>query len=122
MFVGTIAEACVRALDDHATKGKVYELGGPRVYTYKALVRLVLGRLDRRRILVPVPFIVWDTLAALMAFMPNPPLTRDQVTLMKRDNVVEGKELTLSELGIGPVSVEEVLPAYITLSHRNPAS
>jgi NADH dehydrogenase len=48
-----------------------------------------------------------------MAFLPNPPLTRDQVKLMKRDNVVEGKELTLQDLGIGPVPVEEILPTYI---------
>ena len=46
-------------------------------------------------------------------FLPNPPLTRDQVKLMKRGNVVEGKELTLQDLGIGPVPVEEILPTYI---------
>jgi hypothetical protein len=57
-----------------------------------------------------------------MAFLPNPPLTRDQVKLMKRDNVVKGKELTLQDLGISPVSVEEILPTYINANHRAPAS
>ncbi len=122
VFVGNVAEACVRVLADPSTERNVYELGGPRVYTYKALVRLVLKQVDRRRVLVPVPFVVWDTLAALMAFLPNPPLTRDQVKLMKRDNVVEGKALTLNELGIGPVSVEEIMPTYINRSYGNPAS
>ncbi len=69
---------------------------------------------------MPVPFFVWDTLAALMAFLPNPPLTRDQVKLMKRDNVIEGKALTLEDLGIGPDSVEEILPTYINPDHDNP--
>jgi NADH dehydrogenase len=122
VFVGNVADACVRVLVDPSTKGEVYELGGPRVYTYKALVQLMLEQVDRRRALVPVPFFVWDTLAALMAVLPNPPLTRDQVKLMKRDNVIEGKALTLEDLGVAPISVEEILPTYINPNHRNPAS
>ena len=120
VFVGNVAEACVRVLAKPSTEGKVYELGGPRVYTYKALVQLVLKQVGRRRVLIPVPFFVWDTLAALMAFLPNPPLTRDQVKLMKRDNVIEGKALTLEDLGIGPDSVEEILLTYINPDHGNP--
>ncbi len=122
VFVENVAEACVRVLANPSTEGKVYELGGPRVYTYKALLQLVLKQVDRRRILVPFPFFLWDTVAAFMAFFPNPPLTRDQVKLMKRDNVIEGNELTLEELGISPVSVEEILSTYINPNHRNSAS
>ena len=122
VFVGDVAGACVRVLADPSTQGKVYDLGGPRVYTYKALLQLVLKQVDRRRVLVPVPFFLWDMLAACMAYFPNPPLTRDQVKLMKWDNVIEGNELTLEDLGIGPVSVEEILSTYISPDHRGPAS
>ena len=113
VHVGDVAEACVNVLADPSTEGKLYELGGPRVYTYEALLRLVLKQAGRRRVLVPVPFFIWDILAALMAFFPNPPLTRDQVKLMKGDNVVDGNALTLQDLGIVPASVEEILPTYI---------
>ena len=116
VHVGDVAEACVRVLADPSTHGKLYELGGPRVYTYKTLLKLVLKQADKRRVLVPVPFFIWDILAALMAFLPNPPLTRDQVKLMKGDNVVVGKALTLEDLGIVPASVEEILPTYISAS------
>ena len=119
VHVGDVADACVRLLADPSTEGKVYEFGGPRVYTYKALVKLVLEQADKRRVLVPVPFFMWETLAALMAFLPNPPLTRDQVKLMKEDNVVVGKALTLEDLGIAPASVEEILPTYINASLRS---
>ena len=122
VFVGNVAEACARVLADPSTEGEVYEFGGPRVYTYKALVQLVLEQADRRRVLVPVPFFMWDTLAALMTVLRNPPLTRDQVKLMKRDNVVEGKALTLEDLGIAPVSVEEILPTYVNANLRNSVS
>ena len=54
VFVENVAEACVRVLANPSTEGKVYELGGPRVYTYKALVQLVLEQVGRGRILVPV--------------------------------------------------------------------
>ena len=73
----------------------------------------MLKQAGKRRVLVPVPFFIWDILAALMAFLPNPPLTRDQVRLMKGDNVVDGNALILQDLGIVPASVEEIMPTYI---------
>jgi NADH dehydrogenase len=118
VHVGDVAEACVRVLADPSTQGKLYELGGPRVYTYKALLQLMLKQAGKRRLLVPVPFFIWDILAALMAVLPNPPLTRDQVKLMKGDNLVDGKALTLEDLGIVPASVEDILPTYINASLR----
>ncbi len=114
VFVGDVAQACVAALSDPSAVGKIFELGGPGIYSYKAVLQLVLQHVGRKRILVPVPFLVWETLAALMAVLPNPPLTRDQVILMKRDNVVGKASSTLADLGIEPVSVEEVLPTYPT--------
>ena len=76
----------------------------------------MLNEAGKRRVLVPVPFFIWDILAALLAFLPNPPLTRDQVKLMKGDNVVDGDALTLEALGIVPASVEEILLTYINAS------
>ena len=113
VFVGDVAEACAKVLADPSTQGRVYELGGPRVYAYEELVRLVIEGIDRRRALVPVPFLVWDVLAAVAALLPNPPLTRDQVKLMRRDNVVGSEALTLADLGIRPVVLKEALPDYI---------
>ena len=113
VFVGNVAEACVRVLADPSTRCRVYELGGPRVYPYRELVRLVLEQMARRTVMIPVPFLVWDILAAVMALLPDPPLTRDQVKLMKRDNVVGGQALTLGDLGIRSIPLEEVLPDCI---------
>ena len=109
VFVGDVAEACARVLADPSTRGRVYELGGPRVYAYGELVRLVIERIERRTALIPVPFLVWDVLAAGLALCPNPPLTRDQVKLMKRDNVVGEGLPGLRDLGIRPVALEAVL-------------
>ena len=88
VYVGDVAEAVAKALAMPATKGEVYELGGPQVYTFKALVQLVLAQIDRKRLLLPVPYFVWELLAALLAPLPHRPISRDQVILMKQDNVV----------------------------------
>ncbi len=113
VFVGDVAAACVRAIDDQATAGQVFELGGPRIYSYKALLQLVLNRIGRKRLLLPVPFLVWEALATLLSILPNPPLTRDQVILMKADNILTGSARTLLDLGVRPTAVEEIISSYI---------
>jgi NADH dehydrogenase len=112
VYVGDVAEAAAAALATPVTEGKTYQLGGPRVYSYKALLRLVLAETGRKRLLIPVPYFVWDILALLMSPLPRAPVSRDQVTLMKRDNVVAADALSLADLGIAPTPVEEILPGY----------
>jgi NADH dehydrogenase len=112
VYVGDVAEAAAKALATPVSQGKTYELGGPRAYPYKELLRLVLAATGRKRLLIPVPYLVWDILALLMSRLPRAPVSRDQVTLMKRDNVVAADALTLADLGIAPTSVEAILPCY----------
>ena len=113
VYVGDVAEAVAKVLTMPSAKGQVYELGGPRIYTYKALVQLVLTQIDRQRPLLPVPFFVWELLASLMAPLPKHPISRDQVILMKQDNVVDPQAATFADLGIAPTSIEEILPTYL---------
>ena len=93
--------------------GRIFELGGPQVYTYRSLIEFVLTRKGRRRLLMPLPFLVWDVLARLGSVLPAPPLTRAQVALMKRDNVVDPTCLTFKDLGFLPRSIEEIVPTYL---------
>src|SRR5262245_14632282 len=76
VYVGDVAEAVAKVLIAPSAKGQVYELGGPRIYTYKALMQLVLTQIDRQRLLMPVPFLVWELLAGLMAPLPRRPISR----------------------------------------------
>ena len=109
VFVEDVAEACVSTLADTSTAGRVYEIGGPDIFAYRELIQLLLERTGWRRMVVPVPFGVWDVIARVTAWLPNPPLTRDQVRLLKNDNIVAERALTLAHLGIRPVPVQEVL-------------
>ncbi|MGI9462383.1 MAG: complex I NDUFA9 subunit family protein, partial [Aestuariivirgaceae bacterium] len=76
VHVGDVAEASVNALTAPSAAGETYELGGPQTYSYRALIDLVLAASQRRRPLLPVPFPIWDLLAALSSLLPRPPLTR----------------------------------------------
>ena len=118
VYVGDVAEAVAKVLIAPSAKGQVYELGGPRIYTYKALVQLVLTQIDRKRLLLPVPYFAWELLATLMAPLPRRPVSRDQVILMKQDNVVGPQAATFADLGIAPTSIEEISPTYLD---RHPA-
>ena len=76
-------------------------------------MELLLRHLQQKRLLVPVPYFVWRVQAALLGVLPNPPLTYDQVVLMKRDNVVSAGASTFADLGINPTAVETQLPLYV---------
>jgi uncharacterized protein YbjT (DUF2867 family) len=116
VYVGDVAEAVVQALAIDAAQGRTYELGGPQAYTYKALLQMLLRQLGRKRLLMPVPYVAWELLAALMAPLPKRPISRDQVVLMRQDNVVSPKAASFAELGITPRPVEEILPSYCVRS------
>lgn len=113
VYVGDVAEAILSTLDDPATAGRLYELGGPRVYSFKQLMERVLAETRRRRCLVPLPYCIADLQGAILGLLPVPPLTRDQAKLLRADSVVSGKALDLKALGIAPTAVEAVLPTYM---------
>ena len=113
VYVGDVADAVIRALDDPAAAGRTYELGGPKVYTLRAIMELVLVEMRRHRYFIDLPFGLAAFQARLMSLLPNPPLTPDQVEMLRRDNVVSSGALTLATLGIEAVAVEAIIPSYL---------
>jgi NADH dehydrogenase len=113
VYVGDVAQAVAKCVADPACAGKTNELGGPRVYTFKELLQLLLREIRRRRLLVPCPFALAEVQARVLELLPVPPLTRDQLRMLRRDNVVSEGALTLADLGIAPTSAEVILPTYL---------
>jgi NADH dehydrogenase len=118
VFVGDMAAGLLELLRRSDTAGKTYEFGGPQVYNFKALLELLLAALNRQRILLPIPFSVAEMQAGLLELLPNPPLTRDQVRLLKTDKVVSGVEPTLGDLGVQPRHLEQFLMSFRTSTAR----
>jgi uncharacterized protein YbjT (DUF2867 family) len=117
VFAGDVAEAIARAADGAVKGGLTYELGGPDVRTFRQLMEFILATIERRRLLVPLPFALAEFQAWFLQFMPKPLVTPDQIRLLGRDNVVsdearrEGR--TLQDLGIEPHSIAAIVPSYL---------
>jgi NADH dehydrogenase len=117
VFAGDVGEAIAKAVDGDLKPGAIYELGGPDVRTFKQLMEFVLATAQRRRLLVPVPFALLKLQAMVLQFAPKPPITPDQVELLKRDNVVSDEAKrdgrTLEGLGMIPESIDAIVPTYL---------
>jgi uncharacterized protein YbjT (DUF2867 family) len=113
VFVQDVAGAAIAALENGDAAGKTYELGGPSVYTFRQLMELMMAHTQRSRPLVHVPFWLASLEAGFLELLPKPLLTRDQVELLKSDNVVSEGALGLSNLGIEATPCETVLPTYL---------
>lgn len=117
VFVGDVAEAIALAVDGKTRAGAIYELGGPEIRTFKQLMEYVLATIGRKRLLVPLPFGIAKLQASILQFLPKPPLTPDQVELLKVDNIVseaakrDGR--TLEGLGLTPTAIDAVAPNYL---------
>jgi uncharacterized protein YbjT (DUF2867 family) len=122
VWVGDVADAIVAALEREDARGETFELGGPKVYSFAELMRYMLKVVGRRRLLLPLSFEVATLQARVMELLPVPPLTRDQVELLKTDNVVGAHARTLADLGITPTPIELVVPDYLVRYRARPAA
>tara|TARA_R110002020_G_scaffold22054_7_gene74614 strand:- start:956 stop:1954 length:999 start_codon:yes stop_codon:yes gene_type:complete len=117
-YVGDVAEAFVLAAEGKLKTGRVYELGGPQVETYRQLIERVQRETLRNRALLPLSFGVARMLAGVMSVLPFPPLlTADQVELLSVDNVVSEAAIkdkrSFAGIGIAPTSMDTILPTYL---------
>ena len=122
VFVGDVADAVVAALGRPEARGHIYELGGPSTYSFRQLMAYITTEIDRPRPLAPLPFFLAHPLGLLLNWgfklipFADPPITGDQVTLLKRDNVVglDTNTGTIQDLGVTQLeSVEAIVPGYL---------
>ncbi|HAQ35889.1 MAG: complex I NDUFA9 subunit family protein [Maricaulis sp.] len=118
VWASDVGEAVANALELPASAARTFELGGPRVYTFRQLMEFICKTTHRKRALLPLPFpvasligLVSETLA-ILPFVPAI-LTRDQVVQLKSDNVVAPRARGIEDLGVTPQTVEAVVPAYL---------
>ncbi|HEX6141481.1 MAG TPA: complex I NDUFA9 subunit family protein [Geminicoccaceae bacterium] len=120
VYVGDVADAVLAGLTSPDAVGQTYELGGPRIYTFEELMRWLLRTIDRKRFLVPISFDLARLQGRILEHLPEPPLTRDQVELLKHDNVVGEGARTLADLGIRPTPMELIAPDYLVRYRASP--
>ena len=111
-YVEDVAEAIVRILRAPAAR-QLYELAGPRVYTYKELLRTIAEGAGTRPFLVRFPFSLWHAIGFVAETLPTPPITRNQVDLMGKDNIPEPDSPGFEALQISPQAIENILPQML---------
>src|SRR5262249_51582353 len=107
-YVEDVAEVIVRVMQRAETPATIFELGGPRVYSYEELLRAVVRQAGLAPRLIPIPLAVWHALAWASEMFPSPLLTRNQVELMQIDTVSSPEMPGFGGLGISPHSVETI--------------
>jgi NADH dehydrogenase len=118
VWADDVAAAVASLIERDDLYGATFELGGGETHTYRELVLIAMSCLRRKRILLPVPFVLWHGLVAALRVLPNPPLTRDQLVLMQADNVVGRDARTFSELGITPRTFTQLADACLQPGRR----
>ncbi|MCE8508830.1 complex I NDUFA9 subunit family protein [Ruegeria pomeroyi] len=120
VYVDDVARAAVKGVLGQAPGG-VYELGGPDVETFRALMQRMLGVIHRKRIILGLPFFAARIMAGILdvakfvsfQLFPNGILTRDQLKNLRRDNVVSADAKGFADLGIMPEPMDTILPTYL---------
>ncbi|WP_315925778.1 complex I NDUFA9 subunit family protein [Mesorhizobium sp. SP-1A] len=117
VYVGDVAEAIASSVDGTIERGRIYELGGPEVLTFKECMEELLAVIDRKRLLLPVPWWLASLQASILGLLPNPLLTRDQLAQLRQHNIVsetaEREGRTFAGLGIQPQLLSVILPSYL---------
>ncbi|HVZ09874.1 complex I NDUFA9 subunit family protein [Rhodopila sp.] len=113
VYVADVADAVMAALADPATEGKIYELGGPEVLSFREILQRVLKQTNRDRRMVAIPRGLAHLQAAIMQCLPGKPLTTDQLEMLSHDNVVAPGAPGLKDLGIVPTPIDLVTPGYL---------
>jgi uncharacterized protein YbjT (DUF2867 family) len=113
VYVGDVADAVLAALQSGDAVGKTYELGGPKVFLFVDLLAYILKITGRDLTLVNMPLPLVRLQACVLEMLPGKLLTRDQLKMLARDNVVASDVLGLSDLGVSPTPVEQIVPEYL---------
>jgi NADH dehydrogenase len=113
VYVGDVADAAMAAIENPEAQGRIYELAGPKAYSFRELMEILLAQIGRRRLLLPIPMSVARFQASILQLLPQPPLTIDQLRQLERDNVPSGQFVGLKDLGIEPEGLEAILPSYL---------
>lgn len=119
VHVGDVADAIAAALDRDDTIGATYELGGPEILSFRALLTRMLAAIDAERMILDLPPGLARLIAGLTAFLPEPPITADQILLLQRDNIVTPGSRGFAELGITPTALDAILPGQLARFRRH---
>ena len=122
VYVDDIAKAIETLLLQNTGRGQIYELGGAQVYSFRQILEYILAVTGKARRFIPIPFGLASIIGRIGEYLPTPPLTRDQIKLLKYDNTVNPTLKSFKHLGITPTAVELIVPEYLSIFSKKSAA
>ncbi len=123
IYVHDVCRAVCKSIESKEAQNTIYEIGGPFIYSFKELMDFVCHSTRRKRLYIHLPSAIMHVPAFFSEYMPHPFITRDQLTLLKYDNIVSNTAIdegrTLKDLHIAPTSIDMVVPEYLRHYRRN---
>ena len=114
VYVGDVADAFIKVIINKYNNRIIYQLGGPRIYSFLEVIIEILVFIKKQyTLLIPIPFWLAKFQAFFMELLENPLLTIDQIRMLQTDSIVSEKSVTFSSLNILPQSIQEILPSYL---------
>jgi uncharacterized protein YbjT (DUF2867 family) len=109
-----VATAIIKVIEIKKNEGKIYEIGGPTIISFKDIVKSIVSTIGKKRFIVEMPMSLAKVQATLFSLMPKPLLTKDQcIILSEVDNIVSNDHLTLKDLNIKPTDVQKAMPKWL---------
>lgn len=122
VYVADVAKAIDVCLSKNDVKGQIYELGGAHIYSFKQILEYILLLIGKSRILLSLPFPIASLVGCVAEWCPRPQLTRDQVKLLKYNNIVSPNAKSFADLEIVPTAVEMIVPEYLAMFYKKMAA
>ena len=115
ILVSDVASSILKAIETKNNEGKIYEIGGPKIISFGDMVKSILSTINKKRFVVEMPMPIAKIQSTITDLLPFPPiLTRDQCEILSEaDNVVSNNHLTLKDLDIDPINVEEEMKKWL---------
>ena len=114
VLVTDVADAIIKIIDTKNNEGKIYEIGGPKIISFGNIVRSVLKTINKKTIVFEMPKFLAEIQATIFGMLPKPILTTDQLKILSEsDNIVSGQHLTLDDLKIKPIDVENSMNKWL---------
>ena len=121
VYVEDIVKSVIFSTENASAEGKVFELGGPKQYSYKELMSIILDITGRKRMLLPVNVSNAKILAFFLEMLPGTLLTRDQLTQIMINNIVSKGAYSFSDMNISPTPLETIVPEYLLRFRKDSA-
>ena len=113
VYVNDIAEAVNVIIENNLSK-QIFELGGPKIFSFLELIKMLLTEIRKKRIIIPIPFSIGKIQAFFLQMFPKPLLTLDQVQILQEgDNIVSDQNKTFEDLEIKPKNIENIISGYL---------